>query len=116
VYLQQTRIPDSSEFCHECGKITHRHLSQFLTQLGELDDREAFHVRLFSLSHIGTAFEWYVALPPNSINFCNNIESKFHGHFFFGELKGKCALGPFLLYIVLVIRCRTHCLELICAK
>jgi hypothetical protein len=50
-----------------------------------LDDREAFHLRLFSLSLTGTAFEWYAALPPNSIIFCNDLESKFHGHFFFGE-------------------------------
>jgi hypothetical protein len=50
-----------------------------------LADGEAFRVRLFSLSLIGTAFAWYAALPPNSINFWNGLESKLHEHFFFGE-------------------------------
>jgi hypothetical protein len=40
---------------------------------------------VFSLSRTGTAFAWYVTLPPNSINFWNDLESKFHEHFFFGE-------------------------------
>jgi hypothetical protein len=30
-------------------------------------------------------FAWYVALPPNSINFWNDLESKFYEHFFFRE-------------------------------
>jgi hypothetical protein len=32
------------------------HIDQFLAQLGELADTEAFRVRLFSLSLTGTAF------------------------------------------------------------
>jgi hypothetical protein len=40
---------------------------------------------VFSLSLTGTAFAWYVTLPPNSINLWNDLESKFHEHFFFGE-------------------------------
>jgi hypothetical protein len=39
----------------------------------------------FSLSLTGTAFAWYAALPPNSINSWNELESKFHEHFFAGE-------------------------------
>jgi hypothetical protein len=50
-----------------------------------LADGEAFRVRLFSLSLIGTAFAWYAALPPNSINSWNELESKFYEHFFAGE-------------------------------
>jgi hypothetical protein len=50
-----------------------------------LADGEAFHVRLFPLSLTGAAFAWYVALPPNSINFWNDFEIKFHEHFFSGE-------------------------------
>jgi hypothetical protein len=42
-------------------------------------------VRLFSLSLTSTAFAWYAALPPNSINSWNELESKFHKHFFTGE-------------------------------
>jgi hypothetical protein len=42
-------------------------------------------ISLFSLSLTGTAFAWYVILPPNSINSWNDLESKFHEHFFSGE-------------------------------
>jgi hypothetical protein len=51
------------------GKSTREHIGQFLAQLGELADTEAFRVRLFSLSLTGTAFAWYAnaTLPPNSI-------------------------------------------------
>jgi hypothetical protein len=50
-----------------------------------LADGEAFCVRLFSLSLTCTAFAWYATLPPNSINSWNELESKFHEHFFAGE-------------------------------
>jgi hypothetical protein len=52
----------------------HEHISQLLAHLGELIDREAYRVRLFSLSLIGTAFAWYTTLPPNSINSWEELE------------------------------------------
>jgi hypothetical protein len=84
-YPQGARIPEFSKFSGENGRSTHEHIGQFLAHLGELVDGEAFHVRLFCLSLSGTAFAWYTALPPNSINSWNDLESKFHEHFFFGE-------------------------------
>jgi hypothetical protein len=57
-----------------------------VAQLGELANREAFRVRLFLLSLTGTAFAWYVALPPNSIYSWGELEQKFHEHFFSGAL------------------------------
>jgi hypothetical protein len=50
-----------------------------------LADTEAFRVRLFSLSLIGTAFVWYATLPPNSILSWGELEQKFHDHFFSGD-------------------------------
>jgi hypothetical protein len=50
-----------------------------------LADGEAFRVRLFSLSLTATTFVWYAAMPPNSINSWNDLESKFHEHFFSGK-------------------------------
>jgi hypothetical protein len=38
-----------------------------------------------SLFLTGTAFAWYATLPPNAINSCNDLECKFHEHFFFVE-------------------------------
>jgi hypothetical protein len=67
-YPQGTRIPDFSNFSGKGEKSTHEHISQFIAHLGELADGEAYHVRLFSLSLTDTAFAWYAALPPNSIN------------------------------------------------
>jgi hypothetical protein len=46
---------------------------------------EAIRVCLFSLSLTGITFAWYATLPPNFINSCNDLESKFHEHFFSEE-------------------------------
>lgn len=48
-------------------------------------NREAFHIRLFSLSLTGTTFVWYVALPPNSMSSNGGIRTKFHEYFLVGE-------------------------------
>jgi hypothetical protein len=66
-YPQGTRISEFAKFSGDQGKSTREHIGQFLAQLGELADTEAFRVRLFSLSLTGTAFVWYATLPPNSI-------------------------------------------------
>jgi hypothetical protein len=71
-YPQETRILEFAKFSVDQGKRTREHIGQFLAQLGELVDTEAFRVRLFSLSLIGMAFAWYATLPPNSI-FRGNI-------------------------------------------
>jgi hypothetical protein len=84
-YPQGTRIPDFSKFSGEGGKRTHKHISQFIAHLGELVDGEAYRVRLFSLSFTDNAFAWYAALSPNSINSWEELERKFHEHFFLGE-------------------------------
>jgi hypothetical protein len=49
-YPQGTRIPEFANFLGDQGKITREHIGQFLAQLGELTNTEAFCVRLFSLS------------------------------------------------------------------
>jgi hypothetical protein len=64
------------------GRITRKHIGRFLAQLGELVDKEAFRVRLFSLSLTGTAFAWYATRPPISIFSWGDLEQKFHDHFF----------------------------------
>jgi hypothetical protein len=66
-YPQGTRIPEFAKFSGDQGKSTCEHIGQFLAQLGELADTEAFCVRLFSLSLTRTTFAWYATLPPNSI-------------------------------------------------
>ena len=84
-YPKGTKIPEFAKFLGDQGKSTREHIGQFLAQLGELADTEAFRVRLFSLSLIGTAFAWYATLPPNSIVSWGDLEQKFHDHFFSGD-------------------------------
>jgi hypothetical protein len=67
-YPQGTRITEFAKFSGDQGKNTREHIGQFLAQLEELADTEAFRVRLFSLSLTGTVFAWYATLPPNSIS------------------------------------------------
>jgi hypothetical protein len=59
----------------------HEHTGRFLAQLGNLAHREAFRIRLFSLSLTNIAFAWYDTLPPNSIYSWGELEQKFHGLF-----------------------------------
>jgi hypothetical protein len=75
-YPQWTRIPDFSKFSGESEESTHEHIRQFLACLGEFADKEAYRVRLFSLSLTGTAFTWYAMLPPNSIKSMEELEQK----------------------------------------
>jgi hypothetical protein len=86
-YPQGTRITKFAKFLGEQGKSTHEHIGQFLAQLGELANAEAFRVCLFSLSLTETAFSWYATLPPNSIYSWRDLEQKFHDHFFSGDYK-----------------------------
>jgi hypothetical protein len=84
-YPQGTRITEFAKFSGDQGKSTREHIGQFLAQLGELADTEAFRVRLFLLSLTGTAFAWYATLPPNSILSWRDLEQKIHDHFFSGD-------------------------------
>jgi hypothetical protein len=84
-YPQGTRILEFAKFLGDHGKSMREQIGQFLAQLGELADTEAFRVRLFSLSLTGTAFAWYATLPPNSILSWGELEQKFHDRYFSGD-------------------------------
>jgi len=60
-----------------------------MVQLGEASSSDALRVRLFSLSLIGTAFSWFLSLPPNLIHSWNELEQKFHDHFYSGVNEAK---------------------------
>jgi hypothetical protein len=84
-YPQGTRISEHTKILSDQGKSMHEHIGQFLAQLRELDDTEAFCICLFSLSLMGTTFAWYATLHPNSIFSWEDLEKKFHDHFFSGD-------------------------------
>jgi hypothetical protein len=75
-------IPKFSKILGDQGKITHMHIGQFLAQLGELVDRKAFCVCLFSLSLTDTPFAWYATLWPNSVYSWGDLKKKIHDNIF----------------------------------
>ncbi|TKC12036.1 hypothetical protein FA727_23640, partial [Robertmurraya kyonggiensis] len=82
---------DFVKFSGEDERTTWEHISQYIAQLGEIGNYEAFRVRLFSLSLTGTAFAWFSSLAPGSIMSWNQLERKFHDHFYSGNHEMKLA-------------------------
>ena len=77
------------KFNGDDSKSTFDHVSQYLAQLGEASSINELKVRLFSLFLTGTAFSWFSSLAPNSITSWEQLEQKFHDHFFFGSYELK---------------------------
>ena len=77
------------KFNGDDSKNTFEHISQYLTQLGEAGSINKLKVHLFSLSLTGTAFSWFSSLAPNSITSWEQLEQKFHDHFFHGSYELK---------------------------
>src|SRR6185436_14124391 len=88
-YLAGFRMPEFVKFNGDESKSIFEHISQYLAQLEEVGSINELKVRLFSLSLTGTAFSWFSSLAPNSIGSWEQLEQKFHEHFFCGhdELK-----------------------------
>ena len=81
-YLAGFRLPEFVKFNWDDSKSTFEHVSQYLAQLGEASSINKLKVHLFSLSLTGTAFSWFSYLAPNSIISWEQLEQKFHDHFF----------------------------------
>jgi len=48
----------------------------------EASNRDELRVRLFSSSLSGSAFTWFISLPPNSVITWADLEKQFHKYFF----------------------------------
>jgi hypothetical protein len=83
------RVPDFIKFSGDDKRTTWEHISQYLAQLGEASSSNALCVHLFSLSLTGTAFSWFSSLPPNLVHSWNELEQKFHDHFYSGDNEAK---------------------------
>ena len=83
------RIPDFIKFSGDDNRSTWEHINQYVAQLGEASSSNALRVRLFSLSLTGTAFSWFSSLSPNLVCTWNELEQKFHDHFYSGENEAK---------------------------
>jgi hypothetical protein len=84
-YPASWHTPDFVKFNGEDNRTTWEHISQYLVQLGEVSLVDALKVRLFSLSLTDAAFSWFSFLSPNSIDSWEQLESKFHDHFYSPE-------------------------------
>jgi hypothetical protein len=82
-------MPDFVKSSGDDNRTTWEHISQYTAQLGEAGTYNSLKVRLFSLSLTGTAFAWFSSLAPNSIDSWDQLEQKFHDHFFSGSYKLK---------------------------
>jgi hypothetical protein len=51
-------------------------------QLGEASADEAFRIRYFPLSLTDPTFTWFTSLPAHSICSWNDLEQKFHAHYY----------------------------------
>ena len=78
-------VPEFVKFNGDDSRTTWEHVGQYILQLGEAGLNDTLCVRLFSLSLMGTAFSWFSSLAPGSILNWNQLECKFHDHFFSGE-------------------------------
>jgi hypothetical protein len=66
----------------ENNRTTWEHISQYLAQLGEVGSVDTLNVRLFSLKLTSTAFSRFSSLSPNYIDYWEQLERKFHDHFY----------------------------------
>ena len=83
------RVPDFVKFSGDDNRSTWEHISQYIAQLEEVGSSKSLLVRMFSLSLTGTAFSWFSSLTPNSIRSWDELEQKFHNHFYNGDNETK---------------------------
>jgi len=83
------KVPDFTKFSGQDDTSTMEHVKRFIIQCGEATNRDELRVRLFSSSLSGSAFTWFISLPPNSVITWANLEKQFHKYFFSGVHEKK---------------------------
>ena len=76
------KVPDFTKFSGQDDTSTMEHVHRFIIQFGEAANRDELRVRLFSSSLSGSAFTWFISLPPNSVITWADLEKQFHKYFF----------------------------------
>ncbi|KAM0970324.1 hypothetical protein PS1_018620 [Malus domestica] len=80
-YPKGFKIPDFSLFTGESSLSSLEHVARFTAQCGDVNSD--FHkLRLFNFSLTGSAFAWYINLPPNSVQNWEGLVEKFHEQFY----------------------------------
>ncbi|KAM2386857.1 hypothetical protein ACFX1X_039271 [Malus domestica] len=80
-YPKGFKIPDFSLFAGESSLSSLEHVARFTAQCGDVNSD--FHkLWLFNFSLTGSAFAWYINLPPNSVQNWDELVEKFHEQFY----------------------------------
>jgi hypothetical protein len=80
------KVPtEFTKFSRQDDTSTVEHIARYLMQLREASANEAFRIRYFPLSLTGPAFTWFTSLPAHSICSWNDLEQKFHAHYYTGS-------------------------------
>jgi hypothetical protein len=87
LYPRGFQVPDLAKFMGDDSKTTYEHIGQFLAQVNDVGITDVHKIRMFPLSLIGAAFNWFTSLPPNSIDSWVSLEQKFHDYFYNGEVE-----------------------------
>ena len=83
------KVPDFTKFSGQDDMSTMEHVNRFIIQCGEAANRDELRVCLFSSSLSGSAFTWFISLPPNSVITWADLEKQFQKYFFSGVHEKK---------------------------
>jgi hypothetical protein len=83
------KVPDFTKFSGQDDTSTMEHVNRFIIQCGEAANRDELRVHLFSSSLLGSAFTWFISLPPNSVITWADLEKQFHKYIFSGVHQKK---------------------------
>jgi len=61
------KVRDFTKFSRQDVTSTMEHVNRFIIQCGEATNKDELRVCLFSSSLSGSAFTWFISLPPNSV-------------------------------------------------
>jgi hypothetical protein len=73
-YPQGFWVPDLAKLMGDDAKTTYEHVGQFLAQVNNVGITDVHKIRMFPLSPIGVAFNWFTSLPLNSIHSWASLE------------------------------------------
>jgi hypothetical protein len=81
------RVPDLAKFTGDDAKSIYERIGQFLAQVNDVGITDVHKIRMFPLSFNGVDFNWFIFLPPNSIDYWVSLEQKFHEYFYNWEVE-----------------------------
>jgi len=81
------KIPKFTTFAGETSKSTIKHITHYLTEVGDIENNENLRLKLFPNSLTKNAFTWFTTLAPYSIQHWTQLERLNHEQFYMGHSK-----------------------------